>query len=79
MITFNSGADVIYAILRRNLDSIMSAVNTCCTKHPLFAAFRTADAVNYSDIATISVDCCVPDFAAQPTNSSVGLLTSYHG
>lgn len=53
----------------------MSAVHTRRVKHPLFAAFRTVDAVNYSDIATIPVDRCVLDFATEPTDSFVGLIT----
>ncbi|KAG4136334.1 hypothetical protein ERO13_D08G274833v2 [Gossypium hirsutum] len=53
----------------------MSAVNTRRVKHPLFAAFRTLDAINYSDIATIPVDRCVLDFATEPTDSFVGLIT----
>lgn len=53
----------------------MSAFQTRRVKHPLFAAFRTVDAVNYSDIATIPVDRCVLDFATEPTDSFVGLVT----
>lgn len=53
----------------------MSAVHTRRVKHPLFAAFRTLDAINYSDIATIPVDRCVLDFATEPTDSFVGLIT----
>lgn len=74
-ITFNAHGDVIYAILRRNLDDITSAVNTRRVKHPLFSAFRTVDAVNYSDIATVPVDRCVLDFATEPTDSFLGLVT----
>ncbi|XP_044471701.1 DDB1- and CUL4-associated factor homolog 1-like [Mangifera indica] len=74
-ITFNARGDVIYAILRRNLEDVMSAVHTRRVKHPLFAAFRTVDAINYSDIATIPVDRCVLDFATEPTDSNVGLIT----
>lgn len=74
-ITFNARGDVIYAILRRNLEDVMSAVHTRRAKHPLFAAFRTVDAVNYADIATIPVDRCVLDFATEPTDSFVGLIT----
>ena len=48
-ITFNARGDVMYAILRRNLEDVMSAVHTRRVKHPLFAAFRTVDAINYSD------------------------------
>ena len=65
-ITFNAHGDVIYAILRRNIEDVMSAFHTRRVKHPLFAAFRTVDAVNYSDIATTPVDgskwyvACVP-------------------
>lgn len=75
VITFNASGDVIYAILRRNLEDVMSAFQTRRVKHPLFAAFRTVDAVNYSDIATIPVDRCVLDFATEPTDSFVGLVT----
>ncbi|KAF7830210.1 DDB1- and CUL4-associated factor-like protein 1 [Senna tora] len=74
-ITFNARGDVIYAILRRNIEDVMSAVHTRRVKHPLFAAFRTVDAVNYSDIATTAVDRCVLDFATEPTDSFVGLIT----
>lgn len=74
-ITFNACGDVIYAILRRNLDDVMSAVHTRRVKHPLFAAFRTVDAINYSEIATIPVDRCVLDFASEATDSFVGLIT----
>lgn len=75
VITFNASGDVIYAILRRNLEDVMSAFQTRRVKHPLFAAFRTVDAVNYSDIATIPVDRPVLDFATEPTDSFVGLVT----
>lgn len=75
MITFNASGDVIYAILRRNLEDVTSAFQTRRVKHPLFSAFRTVDAVNYSDIATIPVDRCVLDFATEPTDSFVGLVT----
>lgn len=75
VITFNASGDVIYAILRRNLEDVTSAVQTRRVKHPLFSAFRTVDAVNYSDIATIPVDRCVLDFATEPADSFVGLVT----
>nr|XP_043627546.1 DDB1- and CUL4-associated factor homolog 1 [Erigeron canadensis] len=75
VINFNASGDVIYAILRRNLEEVTSAFQTRRVKHPLFSAFRTLDAVNYSDIATIPVDRCVLDFASEPTNSFVGLVT----
>lgn len=74
-ITFNASGDVIYAILRRNLEDVTSAFHTRRMKHPLFSAFRTVDAVNYSDIATTPVDRCVLDFATEPTDSFVGLVT----
>lgn len=75
MITFNASGDVIYAILRRNLEDVTSAFQTRRVKHPLFSAFRTVDAVNYSDIATIPLDRCVLDFAPEPTDSFVGLVS----
>ncbi|XP_072965690.1 DDB1- and CUL4-associated factor homolog 1 [Typha angustifolia] len=74
VITFNGGGDVIYAILRRNLDEVASALNTRRVRHPLFPAFRTIDAVNYSEIATVQVDRCVLDFASDPTDSLVGVV-----
>ncbi|KAG4382657.1 hypothetical protein GLYMA_14G131100v4 [Glycine max] len=74
-ITFNAHGDVIYAILRRNIEDVMSAFHTRRVKHPLFAAFRTVDAVNYSDIATTPVEHCVLDFTTEPTDSFVGLVT----
>ncbi|OVA04165.1 WD40 repeat [Macleaya cordata] len=74
VITFNACGDVIYAILRRNLEDIMSAVHTRRVRHPLFAAFRTVDAANYSDIATVPVDRCVLDLATESTDSFVGLV-----
>ncbi|KAF9608499.1 hypothetical protein IFM89_009865 [Coptis chinensis] len=75
VITFNAHGDVIYAILRRNLEDVTSAVHSRRVRHPLFSAFRTVDAVNYSDIATVPVDRCVLDFATEPTDSFVGLVT----
>ena len=75
VITFNARGDVIYAILRRNLDDVMSAVHTRRVKHHLFAGFRTVDATNYSEIATTPVDRCVLDFATEATDSFVGLIT----
>ncbi|URE16757.1 LisH [Musa troglodytarum] len=74
VITFSGGGDVIYAILRRNLEDVMSAVNTRRVRHPLFPAFRTIDAVNYADIATVQVDRCVLDLAVDPADSFVGVI-----
>ncbi|XP_020105156.1 DDB1- and CUL4-associated factor homolog 1 isoform X2 [Ananas comosus] len=74
VITFNGGGDVIYAILRRNLEDVTSAVQTRRVRHPLFPAFRTIDAVNYSEIATVQVDRCVLDLAADPTDSFIGVV-----
>ncbi|PON65616.1 Regulatory associated protein of TOR [Parasponia andersonii] len=74
-ITFNARGDVIYAILRRNLEDVMSSFHTRRVKHALFNAFRTVDAINYSEIATIPVDRCVLDFATEPTDSFLGLIT----
>lgn len=74
-ITFNARGDIIYAILRRNLEDVMSAVHTRRAKNALFAAFQTIDAINYSDIATVPVDRCVLDLATEPTDSCIGLIT----
>lgn len=73
VIKFNASGE--YAILRRNLEDVTSAFHTRRVKHPLFAAFRTVDAINYSDIATIPVDRCVLDLATEPTDSFVGLVS----
>ncbi|KZV43461.1 histone-lysine N-methyltransferase ATX2-like [Dorcoceras hygrometricum] len=59
----------------RNLEDMNSIYNTSRVKHPLFSAFRTDDAVNYFDIATVHVDRCVLDFATEPTDSFLGLIT----
>ncbi|KAK7384801.1 hypothetical protein VNO78_30504 [Psophocarpus tetragonolobus] len=74
-IKFNAHGDIIYAILRRNIEDVMSAFHTHRVRHPLFAAFRTVDAVNYSDIAITPVDFCVLDFTTEPTDSFVGVVT----
>ncbi|XP_012847307.1 PREDICTED: DDB1- and CUL4-associated factor homolog 1-like [Erythranthe guttata] len=74
-IKFNSDGDVIYAILRRDRSDFKSAVNPRRMKHNLFSAFRTVDALNYTDIATIPIERCVLDFATEPTDSFVGLIT----
>jgi DDB1- and CUL4-associated factor 1 len=55
VITFNGAGDVIYAILRRNLEDVSSAINTRRVRHPLFPAFRTIDSSNYTEIATVQV------------------------
>ncbi|MQL76982.1 hypothetical protein Taro_009398 [Colocasia esculenta] len=74
VITFNAGGDVIYAILRRNLEDLASAVHTRRSRHPLFPAFRTIDAVNYSDIATVPVDRCVLHLATESTDSLIAVV-----
>lgn len=74
-ITFNATGDVIYATLRRNFDDIMAALNPRRVRHPLFAAFRTMDAVDYSDIATTPVDRCVLDLATEPTDSFIAVVS----
>lgn len=74
-ITFNARGDVIYAILRRNLDDLMSTVHARRMRHPLFASFRTIDATNYSDIATVPVDRCILDLATEATDTFVGVAS----
>ncbi|XP_042461154.1 DDB1- and CUL4-associated factor homolog 1-like [Zingiber officinale] len=74
VITFNGGGDVIYATLRRNLEDVTSAINTRRVRHPLFPAFRTIDAMNYTDIATVQVDRCILDFATDNTDTFVGVV-----
>lgn len=53
----------------------MAALTSRRTRHPLYAAFRTMDAVHYSDIATTVVDRCVLGLATEPTDSFIGLVT----
>lgn len=55
VITFNGAGDVIYAILRRNLEDVSSAIHTRRVRHPLFPAFRTIDSSSYSEMATVQV------------------------
>jgi DDB1- and CUL4-associated factor 1 len=86
VIKFNGTGDIIYAILRRNLDDVSSAINARRVRHPLFPAFRTIDAVTYSDIATVQLDRCVLDLTTEPNDSLIGVvamddheeLFSYH-
>ncbi|KAI3983890.1 hypothetical protein MKX01_011598 [Papaver californicum] len=74
-ITFNARGDVIYAILRRNLDDLMSTVHARRMRHLLFASFRTVDATNYSDIATVPVDRCILDLATESSDTFVGVAS----
>lgn len=73
-ITFNTTGDVMYATLRRNSDDIMAALHPRRMRHPLFSAFRTMDAVDYSDITTTVVDRCVLDLATEPTDSFISIV-----
>nr|XP_024375694.1 DDB1- and CUL4-associated factor homolog 1-like isoform X2 [Physcomitrium patens] len=73
-ITFNTTGDVIYATLRRNSDDIMAALHPRRMRHPLFSAFRTMDAVDYSDITTTVVDRRVLDLATEPTDSFISIV-----
>ncbi|CAL5070946.1 unnamed protein product [Urochloa decumbens] len=74
VIKFNGTGDIIYAILRRNLDDVTSSINARRVRHPLFPAFRTIDAVTYSDIATVQIDRCVLDLATEPNDSLIGVV-----
>jgi HIV-1 Vpr-binding protein len=74
VIKFNGRGDVIYAILRRNLDDVTSSIHTRRVRHPLFPAFRTIDAVTYSDIATVQIDRGVLDLATEPNDSLLGVV-----
>lgn len=74
VIKFNGRGDVIYATLRRNLEDITSAINTRRVRHPLFPAFRTIDAVTYTDIATVQIDRGVLDLATEPNDSLLGVV-----
>ncbi|KAL5216739.1 hypothetical protein ABZP36_008140 [Zizania latifolia] len=74
VIKFNGRGDVIYAILRRNIDDVTSPIHTRRIRHPLFPAFRTIDAVTYSDIATVQIDRGVLDLATEPNDSLVGVI-----
>ncbi|XP_078428477.1 DDB1-CUL4 associated factor 1 isoform X2 [Wolffia australiana] len=74
VIRFNGRGDVIYGILRRNVEDLASAVQTRRVRHPLFPAFRTMDAATYADIATVAVDRCVLDLAVEPTDSVLAVV-----
>ncbi|KAH7439850.1 hypothetical protein KP509_04G079100 [Ceratopteris richardii] len=74
VIKFNATGDVIYAILRRNLDDITSAIHPRRNRHPLFTSFQTMDAFDYTDIATTSVDRCILDLTTEPTDSLVSVV-----
>lgn len=74
VIKFNGSGDVIYAILRRNLEDVASSINTRRVRHPLFPAFRTIDAVTYADIATVQIDRGVLDLATEPNDSLLGVV-----
>ncbi|XP_024528210.1 DDB1- and CUL4-associated factor homolog 1-like isoform X2 [Selaginella moellendorffii] len=74
VLTFNPRGDVIYATLRRNTDEVGMALNSKRARHPLFSAFRTIDAVDYSDIATTQVDRCVLDLATENSESVIGVV-----
>ncbi|CAM0901461.1 unnamed protein product [Alopecurus aequalis] len=74
VIKFNGRGDVIYAILRRNLEDVTSSINTRRVRHPLFPAFRTIDAVTYSDIATVQIDRGVLDLTTEPNDSLLGVV-----
>lgn len=74
VVSFNATADVIYAHLRRTSDDIMGALNPRRSRHELFSAFRTMDAVDYSDIATTPVDRCVLDLATEATDSVIAVV-----
>ncbi|KAL9676092.1 hypothetical protein QQ045_004305 [Rhodiola kirilowii] len=75
VINFNAAGDVIYAFLRRSYEDINTAIHPRRVRHPLYSAFRTVDAVSYSEIATIPVERCVLDLATEPTDSCIGLIT----
>ncbi|KZV57084.1 hypothetical protein F511_05958 [Dorcoceras hygrometricum] len=53
----------------RNLEDLNSSYNNRRVKHPLFSTFRSDDAVNYFDIATVPVDRCVLDFEEDEDDS----------
>ncbi|KAM3391790.1 hypothetical protein ACQJBY_013100 [Aegilops geniculata] len=74
VIKFNGSGDVIYAILRRNLEDVTSSIQTRRVRHPLFPAFRTIDAVTYADIATVQIDRGVLDLATEPNDSLLGVV-----
>ncbi|KAI3951522.1 hypothetical protein MKX01_018638 [Papaver californicum] len=74
-ITLNARGDVIYAILRRNLNDLMSTVHARRMRHPLFASFRTVDATNFSDIATVPVDLCILNLATESSDTFVGVAS----
>jgi HIV-1 Vpr-binding protein len=56
------------------LEDVASSINARRVRHPLFPAFRTIDAVTYSDIATVQIDRGVLDLATEPNDSLLGVV-----
>lgn len=65
LILISTGADVMYAVLRRPADDLSSALAPRRARHPLASAFRTLDATSYTEIATVPVDRIVLDLAVR--------------
>ncbi|KAJ7515195.1 hypothetical protein O6H91_22G005000 [Diphasiastrum complanatum] len=74
VMAFNATGDVIYTTLRRNTDDIIAALHPRRARHPLYAAFGTLDAVDFSDISITPVDRRVLDLATESTDSLIAVV-----
>ncbi|KAK9811850.1 hypothetical protein WJX72_011159 [[Myrmecia] bisecta] len=75
-LTFNAAGDVMYATLRRTTDDLGNALHPRRAKHALHTAFRTVDATDYTEIATLDADQrCVLDLCVDPEDAYIGVVT----
>lgn len=79
VLAFSGTGDVIYARGRRSAESDSLALSSLTSRHsarhPLQKAFRTVDAVAFSEIATVQVERIVVDLAVEPGDDLLALVT----
>eukprot|EP00803_Ostreobium_quekettii_P004630 evm.model.scf_672.6 EVM.evm.TU.scf_672.6 scf_672:23684-28573(+) len=73
-VLFNSPGDVIYSMMQRVSHDLSCLNSTRRLKHPLHSAFRTLDAVDYQEIATVQVERCVLDLAVDAHDQHVAVV-----
>lgn len=61
----------IYATARRNAEDICYRRRN---RLQHFSTFRTIDAIDYTDIATTSVDHCILDLAIEPSDNAISIV-----
>lgn len=74
-VQFNETGEVMYAILQRTLDDYATLGSARRLRHSLHAAFRTLDASDYQEIATVVVERAVMDLALDTTDETVSVVT----